>query len=571
MENFEALEEQAVNILVVDDEPVISELVYHWLTMEGYECSTASHAEMALQMLQERKFELVISDIMMPRISGIELLSIVKSRYPETAVVMITAVDDRKTAMTTLQLGAYGYIIKPFDRNDLLINVANALERRRLTLLSQEYERSLEARVRLNEKYEKLVHVFPAGIAEFALPKPISCATGAEEFLTVIFNARVTQGNPEFAKLSGRQSVEELQGMRLGEILPQDEDNLHEYEEWIKGCFSTHSFETKESGPNRAKRYFENTLVGNVHDKHLTVFWCTRRDITAARRVQEALVERIRTIDALYQHVLEAGKAKAIMDHTAQVAHELRQPLAIIGGFARRLAKGAQSGAASSVDSLRESVGIMINEVRRLEEILAGLVDFTHHEMAQTTGVNPHELIRYVIDINRPRLEEKYLRAQTHFSDPLEEILVDPDRFQQVVRNLLANAIEASPFGGVIRVETSVTGRRDGSDSTDLTDSDRYFEIRIHNFGRPIATENIQKIFDPFFTTKAYGTGMGLTLARKIVEDHRGSLSLKSDDGGTVATVWIPAVSGTREADEDRRDLQAQEDSRASEDSMFAT
>jgi DNA-binding NtrC family response regulator len=189
---------EVVTILIVDDEPAVCELLYHWLTSEGYECVTASSAEMALKLLEDHKFHLVLSDIMMPGMSGVDLLGLVKRDYPDVAVIMATAVDDRETAIMNLQLGAYGFVIKPFDKNEILINAANALERRRLVLRSEEYERALE--------------------------------------------------------------------------------------------------------------------------------------------------DKIRIIDDLYEHILQAGKAKAIADHTAEVAHQLRQPLAIIGGFARRIAKEAASG-----------------------------------------------------------------------------------------------------------------------------------------------------------------------------------------------------------------------------------
>ncbi len=115
-----------------------------------------------MELLQDLKFQLVVSDIMMPGMSGIDLLSFIKDLYPEIAVILVTAVDDRKTAIMTLELGAYGYVIKPFDRNEILINVANALERRRLKLLSREYEQSLEKEVlektrEVREREEEIV------------------------------------------------------------------------------------------------------------------------------------------------------------------------------------------------------------------------------------------------------------------------------------------------------------------------------------------------------------------------------------------------------------------------------
>ncbi len=134
-------------ILVVDDEPYISELLSRWLTVEGYSCMTANSGETALEKIKTEPFDLVISDIMMPGMSGIELLTTIRTSHPDLAVIMVTAVDDRKTAIMTLEIGAYGYVIKPFDRNEILINVVNALERRRLALFSKEYEADLEQKI----------------------------------------------------------------------------------------------------------------------------------------------------------------------------------------------------------------------------------------------------------------------------------------------------------------------------------------------------------------------------------------------------------------------------------------
>ncbi len=156
------IERQTANILLVDDEPDISRILSSWLSRAGYYCLTATTGEEALDILQEGNIQLVVSDIMMPGMSGIDLLGFIKELFPDVAVILVTAVDDRKTAIMTLELGAYGYVIKPFDMNEILINVANALERRRLTLLSQEYEQSLETAVRektreVREREEQIV------------------------------------------------------------------------------------------------------------------------------------------------------------------------------------------------------------------------------------------------------------------------------------------------------------------------------------------------------------------------------------------------------------------------------
>ena len=136
-------------ILIVDDEAYICEILSRWLGAVGYRCTTALSAEKAWELLQHENFSLLVSDIIMPGKSGVELLSQVKERFKEeVAVIMVTAVDDRAMAIQALELGAYGYIIKPFDQNEFLISVANALERRHLVLERQAYEHQLEEEVR---------------------------------------------------------------------------------------------------------------------------------------------------------------------------------------------------------------------------------------------------------------------------------------------------------------------------------------------------------------------------------------------------------------------------------------
>lgn len=135
-------------ILVVDDEPLVSDVIAKFLESEGYSCNIAGNVDQALQLIEKNNFSLIVSDINMPDKSGIDLLSIVQERFSDIAVIMVTAVDDRRTAIKALQMGAYGFVIKPFDLNEIAINVVSALERRRFALQSKEYEGRLENEVR---------------------------------------------------------------------------------------------------------------------------------------------------------------------------------------------------------------------------------------------------------------------------------------------------------------------------------------------------------------------------------------------------------------------------------------
>ncbi len=92
----------------------------------------------------------------------------------------------------------------------------------------------------------------------------------------------------------------------------------------------------------------------------------------------------------------------------------------------------------------------------------------------------------------------------------------------------------------MIRVETGIFVPSEMAHRTGGLESETYFEMRIHNSGKQIAPEDLERMFDPFVRTTDYGTGIGLVLAKKIIEDHSGSISVKSNEQGTIFTVWLP-------------------------------
>ena len=135
------------SILVVDDEEPIRRMLSRLLERHGYQCKTASDAVEARRQLEGQPFALILCDVNMPGESGIDLLRRVLREYPHTAAVMVTGLDDPQLAGIALEHGAYGYIVKPFESNEVLINVANALRRRRLEIENQAHREHLEQTV----------------------------------------------------------------------------------------------------------------------------------------------------------------------------------------------------------------------------------------------------------------------------------------------------------------------------------------------------------------------------------------------------------------------------------------
>ena len=141
------MEETRWMILIVDDEESIRDILYRKLKAEGYYCDVAADGKEALRKASAKNFDLVLMDIKMPGLSGMEVLSQLITERPHISVVMITAVVDTKTAVEAMKLGAYDYVTKPFDLDDLGMRVRRALERRRLVLENKEYQLRLEQKV----------------------------------------------------------------------------------------------------------------------------------------------------------------------------------------------------------------------------------------------------------------------------------------------------------------------------------------------------------------------------------------------------------------------------------------
>jgi putative two-component system response regulator len=137
-----------VSILVVDDEPYVRDLMCRWLKDHQYACTQVDGADEAMEQLRRREFALLLTDINMPGRSGLALLDDVHREYPDVAVLMMTAIGETKTAVHALTHGAWGYMVKPVDRDELLCQVAGAIERRHLRLEQRSYLRNLEETVR---------------------------------------------------------------------------------------------------------------------------------------------------------------------------------------------------------------------------------------------------------------------------------------------------------------------------------------------------------------------------------------------------------------------------------------
>lgn len=203
-------DKKKTRILVVDDEATIREILKRTLESEGYQCDSASDAAEALTKIDGCTVDLVLSDIMMPGKSGVELLREIREKSPDTAVIMVTAVADAQTAINAMKQGASDYVTKPFNLVEVMLSVDRALEKKELLLANREYRMKLEEKV--EQQTEEIRNTFLGAV------KALAEALEAKDPYTNGHSMRVTELAVALARESGR-SEEEQDRIRLAGLV----------------------------------------------------------------------------------------------------------------------------------------------------------------------------------------------------------------------------------------------------------------------------------------------------------------------------------------------------------------
>jgi PAS domain S-box-containing protein len=225
---------------------------------------------------------------------------------------------------------------------------------------------------------------------------------------------------------------------------------------------------------------------------------------------------------ALQERVWFSERLAGLGRLVAEITHEIKNPLMMIGGFARQLLRRAED------QEQVKKLGIIADEVARLETLLAGLRDFYAPHMGSSVPVEVNGLVKEVHDLVKDDFRKRKIDLSLDLEGDPVFVLGDAARLKQVFLNLVKNAMEAVEGGGHVSVRTTR-----GADRA---------EVVVSDDGCGIAPEDREKIFTPFFTTKPRGTGLGLCVSKRIVEEiPGGAFSVESEKGkGSAFKVSLP-------------------------------
>ncbi|MGQ3685396.1 MAG: ATP-binding protein [Candidatus Loosdrechtia sp.] len=273
-----------------------------------------------------------------------------------------------------------------------------------------------------------------------------------------------------------------------------------------------------------ADNFYSRNPITEEHVQLLCTFASQAALAIENAEAYKKLGEKIQQLKETQERLICSERLGVIGNMAAYVAHEIRNPLVTIGGFARAILRTSHPD-----DQIKQGIEIIVEEVNRLEKILKNIMDFSKpHELVKTDS-QINEIVENICSLMEPYFKNSNIQLMRKFSASIPKIIIDTTQIKQVFLNIIKNAVESMPKGGTLTIETAV--------------EDNYVKINIADTGEGMSAEIIRNIFVPFFTTKADGTGVGLAVSQKILDEHGGCIRVKSLlKQGSTFSIYLPII-----------------------------
>jgi two-component system, cell cycle sensor histidine kinase and response regulator CckA len=507
---------EPIRILIVEDQPTDAELAKREICKAIESCvfQRVETREDYLAALEAFKPNLIITDYRMPRFDGLTALKLALEKVPFTPVIIMTGAINEDTAVECMKAGAANYIIKE-QLKRLGQAVLHALEEKRVLLERHKAELALRES---EERYRTLVHTLP------------------DALIVADMNGNVVYEAPSTLRLYGYDTSDDLSGRRVVDwIHPDYQAKAHNLIEDLKTGRDVRHQEfilTKRDGSS----FHGELSASSMRDAqgNVTGFLALVRDISDRKQAE---VERVQ----LQAQLLQAQKMESIGRLAGGVAHDFNNMLSVILGYAELI----QTQLAKENPLLNDVMQIE-RAGRRAKDITQQLLAFSRKQIIEPAMMDLNEFITGT-QKGLSRLIGEDINLQFSPGADLYKIKFDRSQLDQILINLAANARDAMPQGGKLKIETSNV-QIDEAFSKEhlmLTPGD-YVLLTVTDSGVGMDKETLAHAFEPFFTTKAVGkgTGLGLATVYGIVIQGGGFIAAASEPGrGSIFDIYFPRMA----------------------------
>jgi len=521
-------------ILIADDDQAILDLFDEMLRFEGYKVFMASNGKEAVEVVRNNPIDLAILDIRMPVMNGLEALQKIREIDRTLEVLIITGYADIENFREAIfSQGAFDYLLKPFLLPEILHTIQNALVKREYLLTKDSIHEELQRHLLQTEKdFSERTRQLRESQIQYK-----QIIENCNDMIFVIQRGRVKFANPRAAELTGYTHSEITKIPALVLVHPEDRARvaeMHGQRLRGKGVPLIHAFRIMNK--KGESFWVEENAIRTVWEEGPAVLEFIR-DVSEWKRDEEALRNAYNELKEMQEKLIESEKFAALGRFSAGIAHETKNPLGIILGGIEFLGKNLKAP--------DEQMGTVLRKIKeatlRADHILMGLLKFAKPSQLAVERINMDQLIVDTLSLFKFKAPLKNITIRTQASNEALCVQADKNQMQQVLLNLLSNAVEAMPKGGDILIRSykrSICEHLSGRPACVLDVIDK---------GEGISKEDLPKIFEPFFTTKweSRGTGLGLSISKKIVDKHHGHLVVNSKPGeGTEVKLILPLDVG---------------------------
>jgi two-component system NtrC family sensor kinase len=496
-------------ILLIDDEADILRVLSMSLKVDGYDVATALNGEEGLEIFAKDKPDIVLTDIKMPGMSGIEVLKTVKELDEETEVIIITGHGDIDSAIEALHYGASDFINKPVRDKALSIALKRAHEKREIKQQLKEYTVGLEKKVAMATREIRRRSHFQGKLIR----------SSNDGIVATDQNLKIVLFNPEAERIFGYSYTDVIDKLTVADVYTPELARI--FQESVDTGSSAKEFPWRETSiRSNSGEIIPVRFSGSIlHEK-------------GNKMGSVAFFQDLREIKRLERELVRSERLAAIGQTVAGLAHSLKNILHGLKGGSYLVDLGIKK---DDTQKLKSGWDMIKRNIGRTSDLVMDLLSYSKEREPEFEDCLPNQIADDVCALVAEKAQANDVEILKDFDATIGRVRMDPRTIHNVLLNLMSNAVDACLFDENTDKHWQVWLK-----TIRANDGIIQFEVTDNGTGMPEKVKN--KLFTSFFSTKGHrGTGLGLMVSRKLVEEHGGSITVESESGkGTTFIVRLP-------------------------------
>ena len=496
-------------ILLIDDEPDILRVLGISLKADGYDVIPALNGTEGLQAFAKEKPSIVITDIKMPGMDGIEVLGKIKELDPNTEVIIITGHGDIDNAIESLKYGASDFINKPVRDEALSIALARAKEKLDIRRKLKEYTTDLEKKIEVATRELRRQTNFQIKLIR----------SSNDGIVATDQDLKIVIYNPGAENIFGYSQSEVIYKMVVTGLYPDQIGN--QFRDVLSGTNGLRDFPWRE------------TLIANKDGQQIPVrFSGTILQEKDKVMGTVAFFQDLREIKRLEKELVKSERLAAVGQTVAGLAHGIKNILHGLKGGSYLVDIGIKR---DDTVKLKKGWETIKRNIGRTSNLVMDLLSYSKEREPEYEACFPNEIANDVCELLKDNAQENNIEIITDFDSAIGEVIMDGSIIHEALLNLASNAVDACLFDEDLSKKWQVKLKT-------VMKAGKFIIFEVSDNGAGMNEEVLQKLFSSFFSTKGHrGTGLGLMVTRKLIEEHKGEISVTSQEGeGTLFTVRLP-------------------------------